>query len=271
MELLLIRQAAVLIASAAGSYTDHKTGFIYDWITLPLIAFGIMLNLFEQQYDAFIAAGIVFAVGYALYYAGKLGGGDVKLYTGIALALPSFGGSTYVLQVILWSALSAVIFLSTYYSVKYARKGIDWELNKPGIMKAILFLVIIAAYIWMVLGTGLVGIEYAAVIALPLCFGIVFIALEKGIKKEFFLKKVKLKELEEDEIIALEFMSEEEKKKIGAMLKGIIDESMRKELEKKGVTEILVYRDLPRFGVFIFIGALLAMLLPDIFLGGIMI
>ena len=44
-DFFLVRGAAALIASAAGAYTDYKTGLIYDYITYPLIALGILLNL----------------------------------------------------------------------------------------------------------------------------------------------------------------------------------------------------------------------------------
>ena len=116
-DLLLAREAAVIAACAAGAYTDWKTGFIYDWITIPLIIFGVAVNILTGNYYGLALGAAVFAIGYALYYTGKLGGGDVKIYSGIALALPELGGGVFVLSVALYSALCAIVFISTYYTI----------------------------------------------------------------------------------------------------------------------------------------------------------
>lgn len=263
IELLLIRQIAILIASGIGSYTDFKTGYIFDWITLPLIAFGIIINVFEQNYFGLLAGTIVFAIGYLLYYTGKIGGGDVKLYSGIALALPIFNEGIFIITVIILSSLSAIVFLATYYFIKYYRKGIDFKYNKQGILRAGTLAVLIVIYLAVLLNSGFVSGGYALIISIPLLFGAVFIAFEKGIRKEFFLEKIKLKDLEEDEIVAFEFMSEEERKRIGKGFKGVFGEKEKKQLEKKGIKSLLVYRNLPRFGVFIFIGVVLALSFPE--------
>jgi len=263
IELLMIRQAAVIIAGAISSYVDYKTGFIYDRITIPLIAFGIILNLLEQNYYG-IGLGIaVFAIGYALYYTGKLGGGDVKLYTGIALAIPMLNG-VFILRTAIFSALAGIVFLSTYYTIKYYRKGIDWKLNKEGTKKGILLAMIAVAYYVALSGLPFVNSTLIPLIVIPLLFGSLFVALEKGIKKEFFLKKIKIGEMEEEEIPALEFMNEKEKEQINSAFKGVLGEKEKKELQEKGVKEILVYRNLPRFGPFIFLGICLALVLPQL-------
>ena len=263
IELLLIRQIAILIASGIGSYTDYKTGYIFDWITLPLIGFGIVVNVFDQNYYGLLIGAIVFVIGYLLYYTGKIGGGDVKLYSGIALALPVFNGSIFIITVIILSSLSAIVFLATYYFIKYYRKGIDFKYNKQGILRAAALAILITVYLAVLLNYGFVGGSYALIVSIPLLFGTVFIAFEKGIRKEFFLEKIKLKNLEEDEIVAFEFMDEEERKKIGKGFKGVFGAKEKKELEKKGIKELLVYRNLPRFGVFIFIGVVLALAFPE--------
>ncbi|MFH1391280.1 MAG: A24 family peptidase [Candidatus Diapherotrites archaeon] len=264
MELILLRQLAILLAAGVGGYVDFKTGYIYDWITIPLIVFGLFMNLIEQEFLGIGLGLLVFGIGYALYYTGKIGGGDVKLYTGIALALPFFNNSVFIIQAVLLSALTSIIFLSTYYMIKYFRKGINFQYNKQGIMRALGFLVILIVYLFVLSKTGFVSINYLLMFGLPLSFGLLFIAFEKGIRKEFFLKKIKLKDIEEDEIIAFDFMSEKEREKFGKGFKGVYGEKEKKELEKKGIKEIFVYRNLPRFGVFIFLGVLLAFAFPEL-------
>jgi len=264
LEMLIARQAAVLIAAAAGAYTDHRTGYIWDWITVPLIAFGALLDIIEGNYFGLGLGIAVFGLGYAMYYTGKLGGGDVKLYTGIAVTLPTLNGGVYILSAAVFAALSAIIFLSVFFLIKYACRGIDWGYNKSGLMKAGAMALIFAVYLWSISQFRIVGPSFILFFAVPVLFGCIFIAFEKGIKKEFFLKRVKIAELEEDEVMAIDFMEKKDIEKIGAGFKGVIGPEDAKKLAKAGVKEVLVYRDLPRLGPFIFIGCALAVAFPNL-------
>ncbi len=262
IELLVARQAAVLIASALGAYTDAKTGYIYDWVTLPLIAIGIALNVVEQNFFGILIGAAIFAAGYAFYFTGKFGGGDVKLFAGIAMAIPFQSGTLFIFPVVLFAALGAVVFYGTLYTLKYARKGIKWKDNEKGVRRALLMGALMAIYFLVLLQAGFVSFSYTAFFAVPLLFALTFLALENGIRKEFFLKRISVKELEEDEIIAFDFMSESEKEKF-QKIKGIIGTKEILWLGEKGFREIPVYRNLPRFGPFIFLGVLIAIALPD--------
>ncbi len=267
MELILLaREIAVFAAAGVGAYTDYKTGYINDWNTLPLIIFGITANLFQLEWMGLLLGAAVFALGYAMYYTGKIGGGDVKLYTGIALALPFYNGTVFILSAALLAAMSAVVFFGAYYCVKYYRKGIDLEYNAQGIRRAVMLLALLAVYFVLVLNSGIVSVHYFYILAVPLLFGVVFVALEKGIRKEFFLQKIKISEMEEDEIVAIDFMHGKEVEKMFGKILGVFGEKEKMRLEKIGVKEIMVYRNLPRFGPFIFIGAALALLIPEIVL-----
>ncbi|MFH1695895.1 MAG: hypothetical protein ABH850_05740, partial [Candidatus Micrarchaeota archaeon] len=88
--------------------------------------------------------------------------------------------------------------------------------------------------------------------------------LEKGIKKEFFLKKISLQEMEEDEVIAVEFTPKETLEKLKLGFKGVLGEKEKKELEKAGIKELFVFRELPKFGPFIFVGVLINLAFPQL-------
>jgi hypothetical protein len=90
------------------------------------------------------------------------------------------------------------------------------------------------------------------------------LALEKGIRKNFFLKKINLSELEEDEVIAAEFLDEKTRKALELKTKGILGEKEKNKLEKAGIKEILVYRNLPPFAPFVFIAIIIILALPEI-------
>jgi hypothetical protein len=89
----------------------------------------------------------------------------------------------------------------------------------------------------------------------------VFIALQEGIKKNFFEKKILVKEIEEDEVIAEGKNVEKIVKILGE--KKLIGEKEKKLLIKKGIKVIYVMRGLPPFGPFLFIGVLGAITIPD--------
>ncbi|MBN2127695.1 MAG: prepilin peptidase [Candidatus Diapherotrites archaeon] len=268
MELILLRQALVLIASAVGSYTDFKTGLINDWITLPLIGIGILLNLIFFDLNSLLLGLIVFVLGYGSYYLGKLGGGDVKLFTGMAFVLPFFEGKIFVLSALFFAAISSVIFYSVFYSIKYLRKGIEFELIKKKIPLVLITVLLFVFYFWFVIESSFVSIELTALIFCTVLFGLIFFIFEEGIRKEFFLKKIKTNELEEDEVPAPQTI-EEIKKIFPLGFKGVIGKKEKQELIKAGITKVFVYRDLPKFGPFIFIGSVLAMILPPITLLGV--
>jgi preflagellin peptidase FlaK len=118
LEFILVRQVILVAGCLLGTYTDLKQGLILDKITYPMIAAGLVLNLFEPRFlEYFLLAGIVFTAGYLLYFYGKVGGGDVKLFTAIALLLPVLNTMPFVLNVLFFSALTSIIFLGAYYAL----------------------------------------------------------------------------------------------------------------------------------------------------------
>jgi Flp pilus assembly protein protease CpaA len=266
IDLFLVRAAAIILASGAAAYTDYKTGLIYDYITYPLIGLGILINLFDANpvYSLGLG-GIVFAMGLILYYLGKLGGGDVKLFTGLALALPFYGSSIFVVSALFFAAITAVVFFGLYYFLKYWRQGIDFKENSQGIKRASMLAAFVGVYFIFMHSLGWISQGFILVL-IPLFIALLFLASEKGIRRQFFLKSVSLQELDQDELIAWEFLSEDLKKSLDLKVKRIIGEKEKAKLKSLGLNEVLIYRELPRFGPFIFVGVLLALLMPDFFL-----
>src|SRR3989344_1710276 len=238
MDFLLLREMVVVIASGAAAYTDVKTGLIYDRITYPLIAIGLLLNMFEFSISTFLIAGVVFALGYVLYYTGKIGGGDVKLFTGISFVLPFMNGRVFILDVLVAAAVIAVVFLSAYYISKYARKGIDIAENRKSIMRAAVIGIAVAVYFFFLLQMGIASFEMVALLSLPMIFALAFLALESGIRENFFLQRVKADMLEEDDLIAADEIDEETRKKIGIGVKGIADAEVMRRVKGEGIREL---------------------------------
>jgi len=263
-ELLLIRQAIILAGCGAAAYTDTKTGLILDKITYPMIALGILFNIIEGEWLFLLAGVAVFAIGYLIYYMGKIGGGDVKILTGMVMLLPVLQGQIFVINALFAASLFAVTFYSAYYLSKYVRKGIDWEENKPGYAKAIGFGAVIAIYLVASALNGMISIATAGFLALPLTLAVLFIAFERGIRKSFFLKNIAIAKLEEDEVIAAEFLEENVKKKLGLTVKGVFGEKEIEKMKKIGLSKVPVYRNMPPFAPFILLGSIAAILQPDL-------
>ncbi len=264
MGFLILRQAIILLGTGAGAITDARTGMIPDKITLTMIAIGILLNIAELKIELFAVGAIVFAIGYLAYWAGKIGGGDVKLFTGIALLIPFSGKGIFILDVLMAAALTSIVFYGALYSIKYARKGIEWKEIKTGVGRAGLIGAFITLYFFMIYSYKLMSLEGISVLGIAVFFALVFLALEKGIRKEFFLKKVKLGNLEEDEVVAQDFLDEKVKKILGLKFKGVIGQKELIALKKEGVKEISVYQNLPPFAPFIFIGIVIAIAVPGL-------
>jgi len=268
LELLLLRGAAVLIASAIAAYTDYKTGLIPDKITYSLIALGAVLLVFDFNFQAVLIAGAVFAIGYVFYYAGKFGGGDVKLFTGIALILPVLGGQVFVITILFAASAFAAVWMGAYYAIKYFRAGINFRENRTRIILAGAVGIVVSALLALSVSAGRISLFAAVAMGVPLLFALLFVALERGVRRVCFLKRVKLGALDEDDIIAIEFLDKGQAGKLGKMfragLKGIIDEKAKRGLEKLGIKEVPVYRNLPRFGPFILVGVVIALIMPDL-------
>jgi len=264
MELFLLRIIILAIGSGAAAIQDAKTTLISDKITYAMIALGIIINLVELNWQGLVLGAIVFALGYLVYYLGKIGGGDVKLFTGIVFLMPFFNGKIFVISILVFSALLALVFYSAYFVSKYARKGINWKENSQNIKMSIVLGIVFFGLL-AILFAG--GFEFTALLFLiipPITLGLLFMAFETGIRKNFFLRKIAIEKLEEDEVIAMEFLDEKTKKILGLNAKRIMGEKEKEKLKKSGIKEVLVYRGMPPFAPFIFAAIILVLARPEL-------
>lgn len=80
----------VLIILAIGSITDIRTRTIPNALPIILIALFLIALLFAPELRAdwpwrLASFGVSFVIGFALFAAGIMGGGDVKLFAALAL------------------------------------------------------------------------------------------------------------------------------------------------------------------------------------------
>jgi Flp pilus assembly protein protease CpaA len=264
LDFLLLRAGILLAGCAAAAYTDARTGLILDKITYPMIAAGIALNLVELNWLFLGVGGITFALGWAMYYAGKVGGGDVKLLTAMAFLLPLYGQQLFIINALFLGAALAVIFYSAYYLARYFKNGIDLKENRQGIKKTAALAAAILGYFALLLWLQMITLPAAMVLGLPVGLALLFMAFEKGIRHRFFLRSVALGRLEEDEVIAAEFLESRIKKRLKLGFRGVFGKKEIALLKKMGVKNVPVYRGMPPFAPFILLGCIGALAQPNI-------
>lgn len=263
MVLEQIAFGANMIAGAAAAYTDWKTGYIYDYITYPLIGAGIILSLLTGQWTGLALGGGICALGVVAYKTGKIGGGDIKLLAGIALVQPLYQGMIFPLAVLLVGTLLACLGFSTYYVGKYllTRPHIHWKTTRK-MVAAALFLAA-GAFMGYFSQQGIWPMEMSVLISVSLLAGIIFYAFEEEIKKHAFLKHITLEQLEDDEVLAVEHLTKEEKEKWGKNVPNLIGREDITALKHMNMHTIPVYRNLPRFAPFLFAGMVATYLYPE--------
>ncbi len=275
-----------LLGTAYVAYTDWKTGYMPDKVTHAMIAFGIIWALLFMQNDlvyVFGLAAVVFIVGFLAYIFGQLGGGDVKLFTAIALLLPSypkelvpilnsigihpvFAAYPFILAVFLFAGLlgpmffTSISYLSKLYQIR--RKVKDYQRKVlTGVAYSVLFIPIIYLY------GGVLPSIY--LIFLPMVTAFLLIPFKNDVLEQFSIEEKDISKLNDDDIIALEFLSESTKKKLNLWRKTFTSPELKKIKEaakKVKIKRIKVYENLPKFGPYILISLIVNLILGDVFL-----
>ncbi|MBI4043872.1 MAG: prepilin peptidase [Candidatus Diapherotrites archaeon] len=261
-ETLLLRQGIVVLAAVLSAYTDIKTGYIYNAITYPLIALGIVLNLFEQNWLG-IALGIgALAAGYVLYLTGNVGGGDVKLFTGIALTLPFQNNQPFIMTSLVLAGATALLVLGTAYPFRYWKAGGGWKEIKESIPKTVLLGLVFIAYLYFTWSWHVIRTEALIGLGIVLASGLAFTACEEGIRKRLFQTNVQLDKLEEDEVIAWNALPKELQNESIWEGKRVIGKKQIGALKERNIHTVPVYRNLPKFGVFMLVGVAVNLAFP---------
>lgn len=263
-----LRIALILACAIISAYTDIKKGLIYDKVTYPMISIGAILTTADLLLGAdpttLLIPACVFAFTYLLYYNGKLGGGDVKFLLGLSLLLPIYKGQIFVLSVVLIASLASAFFIPLISIIKVfmSKKKKKIRPDKESIKAPALGL-FIAAYLYVLYFVlNAISLIAILVISIPLFISLIYIAFRSQIQEELFLKWVSLRNLEDDEVVAKEYLDKDTLEAIGSF-KGVLSEKEKKLLEAKGIKRVPVYRNLPPFAPFLLFGILTSLVFPD--------
>lgn len=247
MDLFILKLVIVLIATGISAYTDFKTGYIYDWLTYPFIAIGLVFTFVEGTYVmGLLFAALIFLFGILLYYKGKIGGGDIKLFAGLALYFPVYNGYPFVLIVLFVSAFIALLIYGTIYLYYLIR-------NPPKQFYIYLTIFILISVIITILFRT--NIYFSIVLFYFMIISLISLTFKDIITKANYKEEISVKELLDDDLADLTFMNK------GEMVP--LDKKLFEEIKSKlkETDKIVVYRNLPIFGPFIFLGIILTMIL----------
>jgi Flp pilus assembly protein protease CpaA len=270
--IFIIRVIALLLAVGLAAYYDNKTGYIFDWISLPLIVIGLIINLFTFYWldvlSILLIALAIYVFGYIAYYYGKIGGGDIKLFLGIHMILPYLGGQLFILWAIIASSLLSVLFVSVTYIIKlYGKIKITKELlekKKGKIIQSLLFFVLfLALCFYAVAKEGLP--EYLYLTIPPMFFGCIVMVLEDEVKEFIYLRRKPISKLEEGDVLAIEFCNKDLLKETGLEKRAVLEIEDIEKIKKLGYKSIPIYDYLPRFGIYILLGVV-SILIYNIFI-----
>ena len=97
--------AVIVVTAILALWTDLLRGKIYNWLTLPMLVLGVMVQVFVAGWSGLGASliGMVLALALfgGIYWVGALGAGDVKLL----MAYGAWCGPVFVMEASLISIL----------------------------------------------------------------------------------------------------------------------------------------------------------------------
>ncbi len=242
------------------------------------IAVAVVYNYSTLWVDLGLAA-IVGLVGFLVYRAGFLGGGDVLEFVFISLVLPIQSapyyssiyqlGAPFILSVIIAAGYTATIFIPLYYLLgKRLMRG--KSLSRPSRRSLVLGGVLLVAYLALTLAftyissLGPVAIALILILAFTSFVSLIF---ETDIYIEM-TNWIYPKALDEGDMIALNLMKSNDVKYFEKRYSGFGRLATSKMISKlKGVSKKLpVYRDSVPFSLFILFGVIISIAFGNLIL-----
>jgi len=270
MELLLVKQALALIGTGISAITDWKTGYIYDKITYPLIALGILLTILSLNpyfiANTLVMAGLVFVIGYALYYTGQIGGGDVKIFTALTLLLPITvePGLPAFFMILVVATLINVLGTIAYYGSKYVLYEKKKEVGLSKLIIGIALVLLSIMYTNIILNMQILTTFGVVLVVVPLIAAIFYTVFGDDMNNKTFAKQISMSKVEDGDVLAPNKIDKKIRKILGA--KKVLDEAAIKKLKKHKIKKLWIYANAPAFGPSIFIATIITVFYPDWFL-----
>jgi len=281
MEFMALRFAMCLVGCAAATYYDlFNRRNVPTYLTYGMVGLGVLFTLASfntsgimQNFGVAIA---IFIVGYLLYRAGQIGGADVLVFVAIALLLPespqplltsleSPFNFPFVISIFLLSGVLGVfgIFLKYVPRTLYdAFRGEQVKLNLSQVLQSMLLLIVYLIFLYYI--SGIVPLPQAQLfvfVGVVICSTMLF-SLKDHISDKYLIHMVGVKDIDEEDVLAIEKMDEKVVKKYG-LDRLLVPEQIAK-LKKMGKgKKFPVYTDMPVFMPYVLIALVASLLFGD--------
>jgi len=269
---------AVLGTAAAAAYDVFNNRNVPNTLLYAFVGLGFALNLYAFDLSLFIeAAGsaiVVLALGYLLYKEGQVGGADVLVLAALSLLLPRTPslllerqaqviGPPFIASIfILSGALFLIAFALKNIPVvaKALRKG-KAEVSPAGAAYALAALLFLALFANAFGSLGLAPI-YMALVGIVVACAAFVIAFKETIISSL-IEMVPLKDIEEEDVLAVERMDARVVKRFG--LHKLITREELAKLRETRLKRFPILKNLPTFLPYVLVALLLTLKYGDIF------
>lgn len=252
-----------LLGMAVGTYYDlFNNKNVPEKFLYAFLAAAFLFNVVFFDYDVFVyavvLAFILFALGFAMYRLGQLGGADVFVVASLALLLPIHPSYLQVpfnypliFSVLIYGGAAFALYSLFFFAKILSKKKTK---SRPKYIYLALFLVY-GLFAYMFFNAPFFSMAYFAIASILLLSSIIFLVYRDAIM-EATMEQVFVKDLEPEDVLVKEKMDAHIKKMgIGNVLSQRDIEALR----RSGTKHVWVYSNLPPFLPFLLAGLLLAL------------
>ncbi len=258
---------------------DIPSSAVYFLLAYSLVLTILYFNLSIILISVLVAVAVI-AFGYIIYRVGLIGFGDITELATLSLIFPFFNKSLlyaitqlnvpFVISLILNAGFAAIILIPIFYLAKYKikfKKSILKSVTDKTALKAAIIAAMYSVFlIFLALSFG-VFYPGIAVITIFAAFSILMLLFERAIT-DSMVEYVGIKKFEEDELIAMNMLSQQEIARLRKRLKHfgrLITPALIKEMKQKHFNEKLpVYKAPIPFAAMIFVGLVATILFGNI-------
>ncbi|MCK4319639.1 prepilin peptidase [Candidatus Micrarchaeota archaeon] len=256
----LYRLIVAFIGLAIVSYYDiFNRRNVPDMLVYGFLGIAIIMNIIFFDWDlaiySFGFSFFVFAIGYAFYRLGQIGGADIYALTSLSLLIPFVPNGLFNYPFV-FSVLLVGGALFALFAVFFFLKDVLESKKKPNLFYLAL-LIPYVIFVYFFFNAPFFSFLYFAIASTMLLATVFFLVFREAIEHAS-IKSVRLSELDNEDVLAGPDTEKIMKKyKIGRVL----GEKEAMILKKAGVKKVPIYKNLPPFAPFLLIGMVVAYLL----------
>lgn len=263
MPMETVRIFLALLGMAIGTYYDlFNNKNVPEKFLYAFLAVAFLFNIAFFDYNVFVYAAVLafifFAMGFAMYRFGQIGGADVFIIASVILLLPIHPSYLNVPfnYPLIFSVLIYGGAVFAVYSIFYFAKILSSKKTKSRPRYIYLSLMLVyGLFAYLFFNAPFFSMAYFAIASILLLSSIVFLVYRDAIM-EATMDQVFVKDLEPEDVLVKEKM-DAHMKKMG--IGNVLSHKDIEALKRSGTKHVWVYSNLPPFLPFLFIGLILAL------------